>query len=594
MTKVAIYELGPWSLTDLFPGPDSPEIQKTIDELQAKVDAFEKRRPELDGKLSTEAFMAFVKEIEAMTLLVYRLFQFASLRFAENTQNQQAVAFQSRIHQMYARMENQTLFFNLWWKSLDEEQAKPYMDAAGEYLYFLQEMRNMKPYTLTEPEEKILNIKNVTGRSAMDRLYDTITTRYTYEIEVDGEKHTGLSRDALMQFVTHQDPDVRARAYQTLYAKYGDESSVLGQIYQNIVLDWGNENVDLRKFESAIAPRNLYNDIPNEVVDILLNVAQKNTELFQRYFRLKAGLIGMDKLRRYDLYAPIAKSDRKFEYDDAVNWTLEAFEKFSSDLADMVRQVFAEGHVDSELRPGKTGGAFCSGYIPGITPWVLLNYAGKIRDVSTIAHEMGHAVHAMLASHHSVLMAHSSLPLAETASTFCEMLLVDLLLEREPDPTVRRDILFRQMDDAYATIGRQTFFALFEKEAHEMIRSGASVDELAEAYMKNLEIQFGNSMSIAEEFKWEWVSIPHIYGVPFYVYAYAFGQLLVLALYRQYQVEGEDFKPRFLAILSAGGSAAPMEVLGRAGIDVSTEAFWQGGFDLLEEMLSQLEDIAQD
>ena len=585
------YTLGPWSLDDLFPGPDSPEIQATIDKLQGMVNAFEARRPELDGMPAIEAFMKFIKDFEAMTMLAYRLLQFASLRFAENTQNQQAAAFQAKIYQLYARQQNQMLFFSLWWKSLDDDQAAPYLAAAGEYLYFLEEMRNFKPYTLTEAEEKIINIKDVTGRSALDRLYDTITSRYTYDLEVDGEQHTGLSRDALMQFASHHDPDVRARAYQVLYAKYGDEAPILGQIYQGIVTDWGNENVDLRGFENPIATRNLFNDIPNGVVDTLLKVAEKNAPLFQRYFKLKAGLIGMEKLRRYDLYAPVAASDRKFSYEDACNWTLEAFDKFDTKLGDMVRKVFADGHVDSELRPGKMGGAFCSPYLPTMTPWVLLNYAGKIRDISTIAHEMGHAVHAMLASHHSVLTAHSSLPLAETASTFCEMLLIDLLLERESDPGVRRDILFRQMDDAYATIMRQSFFAMFEKEAHEMVRAGADVDELAAAYMKNLETQFGDAMDVAEEFKWEWVSIPHIYGVPFYVYAYAFGQLLVLALYRQYQVEGEAFKPRFMEILSAGGSMAPMEILKKAGIDVSTESFWQGGFDLLAENLSRLEVI---
>jgi oligoendopeptidase F len=589
MTTETKYTLGPWSLNDLFTSPDSAEIQETIDTLQGLVNSFEERRPELDGELSTENFMAFVKAIETMTVHTYRLFQFASLRFSEDTQNQQAAAFQSKIHQLYAKLQNQTLFFNLWWKSLDDEQANVFLDDAREFQYYLQEMRNMKPYTLSEAEEKIVNIKNVTGRSAMDRLYNTITSRYTYDIEIDGEMHKELSRDALMQFVTHQDPEVRARTYQLLYAKYGEEASVLGQIYQNIVMDWTNENVDLRSFPTSISPRNLANDVPSEVVDTLLNVAEKNAGLFQRYFKLKASMIGMDKLRRYDLYAPIAKSDRKFGYEDAVKWTLEAFEDFSPELAAMVRKVFDEGHVDSELRPGKRGGAFCSSGIPGVTPWVLLNFAGKIRDISTIAHEMGHAVHAMLASHHSILTTHSSLPLAETASTFCEMLLVDLLLERESDPAVRRDILFRQMDDAYATIIRQSFFALFEKEAHELIRKGASVDEIAEAYMKNLETQFGDSMDIGEEFKWEWVSIPHIYGVPFYVYAYAFGQLLVLALYQQYNVEGESFKPRFLNILAAGGSAAPMDILSQAGIDISTEAFWQGGFDLLEKRLTELE-----
>jgi len=260
-------------------------------------------------------------------------------------------------------------------------------------------------------------------------------------------------------------------------------------------------------------------------------------------------------------------------------------------MEQLARRVFDEQHIHSEVRKGKRGGAFCSSSDPALTPYVLVNYNKRARDVGTLAHELGHAIHAMLAEHHHVFNYHSSLPLAETASTFAEMLLTDRLLSEETDPAVRRDILFAQVNDAYATIMRQIFFALFERQAHEMVNNNASVQELSNAYMQNLKLQFGDSLSIGEEFQWEWVSIPHIYYYPFYVYAYSFGQLLVLALYKQYKQEGQPFIPRYLEILSAGGSMPPVEILDRAGVDVRKAEFWQGGFDVISEMIDQLEAI---
>ncbi|MEK6223182.1 MAG: M3 family metallopeptidase, partial [Chloroflexota bacterium] len=250
-----------------------------------------------------------------------------------------------------------------------------------------------------------------------------------------------------------------------------------------------------------------------------------------------------------------------------------------------------DDHIDSSVRKGKRGGGFCSSGDPELSPYLLVNYNKQARDVATLAHELGHAIHAMLAEHHNVFSFHSSLPLAETASTFAEMLLTDRLLAEEEDEGVRRDILFAQVDDAYATVMRQIYFALFERQAHQMTADGASVDDLAEAYAKNLQEQFGDSLEVGEEFKWEWVSISHIYHWPFYVYAYSFGQLLVFALYQQFKKEGSGFIPRYLEILSAGGSMAPVAILDKAGIDVRKAEFWQGGFDFISEMVNNLEKL---
>jgi oligoendopeptidase F len=495
------------------------------------------------------------------------------------------------VDQFLAGLQNRTIFFSLWWKSLEDDQAQRFYDVAGEFEYYLKQIRNFKPYTLTEPEEKIINIKDVTGSSALQRLYSAITNRYVYKVEVDGEEKE-LTRGELMALVQGTDADVRARAYQELYKVYGDDGTILGQMYQSLVQDFRNENLDLRGFGAPMSVRNLDNDIPDDVVDTLMDVAQKNAGVFQRFFDLKAKWLKTDKLRRYDIYAPVAAgADKEYAYDKAVDMVLESFREFEPKVADLAKRVFDEGHIDSSVRKGKRGGAFCSSGDPALTPWVLVNFNKKARDVATLAHELGHAIHAMLAEHLNVFTTHSSLPLAETASTFAEMVLTDKLLAEEKDEDVRRDILFAQVDDAYATIMRQIFFALFEREAHDLIANGAPVEELNKAYLKNLETQFGDSVEVAEEFKWEWVSIPHIYHWPFYVYAYAFGQLLVFALYQQFKQEGESFIPRYLEILSAGGSMPPVEILDRAGIDVRKAEFWQGGFDVIAEMVGQLEKI---
>ncbi len=304
----------------------------------------------------------------------------------------------------------------------------------------------------------------------------------------------------------------------------------------------------------------------------------------------------MEKLRRYDIYAPVSESDKRFEFNEAAALTFESFNRFDPPkFAELAQKVFDQEHVDSEVRKGKMGGAFCSTLGPELTPpWVMLNYQGKAGDVSTMAHELGHAIHSLMADEHNIFTQHACLPpLAETASTFGEMMLTDLLLERETDEGVRQDLLFAQLDDAFATIIRQIYFAIFEKEAHEMIINDASVDELCDAYLANLKEEFGDAVEVSDEFKYEWVSIPHIYATPpFYVYAYAFGQLLVFALYKRYQEEGESFKPKFMRILSAGGSVAPpVELLKEVGIDVTTAEFWQGGFDVISGLVDKLEAL---
>ena len=590
MTKHA-FEQTRWSLEDLLPSVEGPQFDQYLADLEAAVAELEASRDTMSPQISEESFLHLMALVEKISSLSQRLGYYGGLWFYADTQDQDALAYRGRMDKLLTGVRNRILFFELWWKGLDDEAAERLLAASGDTAYYLESLRRFKPHTLTEPEEKIINLKDVNGVQALETVYNMITTAFSFKIEIDGEVKE-LTRGELMVYVRDPRPEVRAAAYQELYRVYGEHGNVLGQIYQHVVRDWASENLSLRKFDSPISVRNLRNDIPDPVADTLLEVCRQNAGLFQRWFRLKAGWLGMNKLRRYDIYAPLSSADKTYPFPEAADMVLDTLNGFSPSLADHARRVFAENHLDSEVRPGKSGGAFCSSPLPGITPWVLVNYNGKVSDVATLAHELGHAVHALMAQDHSVLTYHSSLPMAETASVFVEMLLLERLLSQEDDPALRRDILARFVDDAYATVMRQAYFVIFEREAHALIEQGKTTDYLAERYLANLVEQFSDALEISDEFRWEWVSIPHMYEVPFYCYAYSFGQLLVLALYRQFETEGGTFIPKYLKILAYGGSESPAEILDEAGIDMASAEFWQGGFDVIAGMIDELETLA--
>ena len=581
------FEQTAWSLDDLLPATSGPELERMIAKLQERVTEMESWRERLAEGINPEEFVELVQLYETITEFGHRMAGYGHLWFAADTQSQAALGFMGRMDQLFTEVRNRLLFFTLWWKGLDESSATPLLDANGDWRYFLESLRRFKPHTLSEPEEKIINLKDVNGVDALTTIYDMITNKYTFKLEVDGELKE-LTRAELSAYYYSPSAGLREAAYRELNRVYVGDSAVLGQIYIHLARDWRSENMTLRHFESPLAVRNLGNDIPDPVVDTLLDVCRQNAPIFQDYFRLKANWLGVDKLRRFDLYAPLSSAEKKYPYGQAVEMVLDSFEAFAPLMAEQARCVFSAGHIDSEIRPGKEGGAFCAGMLPGVAPWVKINYTEQARNVATLAHELGHAVHALMAAEHSILTFHSSLPLAETASVFAEMLLTERLLEEESDPAVRRNILAAAVDDAYATVMRQAFFVLFERQAHHLIAGGKTSDDLRAAYMENLQQQFGDSIEMDEGFQWEWVAIPHIFQTPFYCYAYSFGQLLVLSLYQQYKKEGESFIPRYLRVLSYGGSASPEHILAEAGVDMASPAFWQGGFEVIRGMVEQL------
>lgn len=576
-----------WDLSHLLRQPQD-EFEHSIKKLDSQVSKFESLRSGLSPDMSNKAFLDILRVNEAIAKESAKLSAYAYLWFSENTKDLDARAFKTKVEERLTALQNRMLFFDLWWQTVDEANADRLMESSGDVRYFLESIRRYKPHTLSEAEEKIINLKNTTGRHAVNTLYDVLTNGLTFTLPVKGKPKT-LSRERLSMYIRNPEPGMREAAYREMYRVFAGQHDVLGEMYTTLVNDWKSENIELRKFASPIAARNLGNDVPDEAVDALLSVCSKNASIFQDYFRIKAKICKIRSMSRYHIYAPHRAERKRYRYPDAVRMVLEAYHSFSPRLAEQAKRVLSEHHVDARTFPGKLGGAYCYSVLPGSTPYVLLNYTGEARDVATLAHELGHAVHAMMAADHSIFTFHSTLPLAETASVFGERLLSEALMAQESSKAVKQGLLLAQLDDIYATVLRQAYFILFEKSAHHMVAHGGTVKDLADAYLAGLQQQFGKAVKVADEFRWEWLTIPHIFGSPFYCYAYSFGNLLVLALYRRYKQQGAAFVPKYLDLLAAGGSKSPNTILMDVGVDMRSEAFWQSGFDTIRDMVGELE-----
>ena len=580
----------PWNRKDLLSNP-ARDYEVLTKDLEAHLLSFENLRETLSPNSTAEQFLDALRLAEAITRTIHTLGAYAYLWFSENTKAQAARAFKAKVEELQAGLANRMLFFDLWWQALDDANAGRLLAASGDYRYHLESIRRLKPHTLSEAEEKIINVKSVTGRQAVVGFYDILTSGLTYRLKLNG-KTIRLSREELISYVRDPRASVRQAAYRELYRVFTDNADVLSEMYKTLVIDWKQEHLGLRHHRSPIAVRNVLNDVPEEAVDSLLAVSANNTEVFQRYFKIKARLCGLKKMSRYHIYAPAREVPKTYTFKTASTMVRKAYRTFSPQMEALAARVLDERHVDAAIRPGKIGGAYCYSVLPGQTPYVLLNFKGDVRDIATLAHELGHAVHGMLAGDHSVFTFHSTLPLAETASVFGERILSDALMSEERDKTVRRSLLVQQLDDVYATVLRQAYFVRFEREAHRMIGEGGTMDDLCAIYLRDLRQQFGRAVAVPDEFRWEWLSIPHLFASPFYCYAYSFGNLLVLALYALYKSQGPSFVPRYLTLLAAGGSRAPEALLKDFGVDIRSENFWQAGFDTIKAMVAELEAAA--
>ena len=586
------YKLGGWDLSELAKNPKSAAFQKQVQELEKQAVKFEKIKSQLNPKMSSKKFKDILNQVEKISENMSKIGGYASLSYSSDTQSDEATSLMTKMSKLGSDISNKILFFDLWWKTqVDEKNAKRLMKDSGELTEYLAHKRLFAKYALSEPEERIINTLDVTGISALVKLYDKITNAFEYQMKV-GNKNKKMTREELTNYVRSTNPKIRETAYKTILTKYSENKGVVGEIYQNIVLNWRDEGIEIRGYDSPISMRNIGNDVDDKTIESLLSICRKNSPVFQKFFAQKAKMLKMKKLRRYDVYAPAAANikEKNYTYGKSVKLVFESLGKFSGTLEEYARKIFNENHIDSAIRQGKRDGAFCSTLTPKITPYVLVNFTGKSRDVFTLAHELGHAVHSQAAQDRSILVQDAPLPLAETASTFSELLLYDNLSDKISD-NEKKIMLAEKIDDLYATILRQSYFTIFEVDAHKQIGKGTTIDEISKTYLQNLKEQFGNSVTISNDFAIEWSCIPHFYHTPFYCYAYSFGNLLALSLFQRYKKEGKDFVPSYINILAAGGSKKPEKLLAEYGFDIRSPKFWQEGFDYINEQVKTLSSL---
>lgn len=585
-----------WQTDDVLKATD---FDKLHDHIERELPQFEKWFEKLKPNMTAEQYKQLLKKMESVSIDLARLYCLPSLMEAVDEKDSAARAMKSKARDLSVKYSEAVRKISLWLKGkavgnkvvLDDENAKRLFASYSELEYAMTYSRKMATHTLGESEENIIAIKDANGVSVLSDLRDLIEAEFSYEYKVPGKKpQTYQTASELMTHIYSPNLAEREATYRAVFAPYHKNLDKFFLIYQAVVKDWAAE-AKLRGYQSSISMRNAANHIPDAAIETLMNVCRENRDIYQDFFRFKANQLGLKKLRRFDIYAPLKSQDEKMAFSDAKHLVNEAFESFSPDFAAKARQILDENHVDSHPTATKRGGAFCLTVSPDITPYVMLNYSGKARDVSTLAHELGHGVHSLYANKLPASVQAANLPLAETASTFGEMILFEKLLESASSDEVRKSMLSDKMGDSYATIMRQTYFVDFEIKAHAKMGQGLTPDQLSQMWLETLREQFGSAVEVDEIFSNEWAYIPHILHNPFYCYAYNFGELLSLSLYARYKDQGGRFISELERLLSAGGSEDPDELLRSVGVDMSDPKFWRGSFEIIKSWQKQLESL---
>jgi oligoendopeptidase F len=583
-----------WDLQPLVGGKGAEGVDDLLAQARERAEAFALQHRDRVGELGSDGVAEAMRELAAIYDLMGRAGSYAMLDFSLDTSDPKRGALMQRAQEKSAAIETELLFFELEWNLVPDERADEVL--AGDGLDFcrhhLRTVRRYRPHQLSEPEERILTETSVTGPSAFQRLFTEQTS--AIEVTLPESTETISLEEALSRL---QDParERRAEAAAGLTGSLKEGLRTRAFVFNTLLADKATKD-RLRSYPHWLASRNLANEASDESVAALIEAVQSRYDLARRWYRLKAGLLGLERLAHWDRMAPVSDSQDEITYAEACEIVMDCYSGFSADLGAAAAPFFDNGRIDGPPRPGKRGGAFCSYTVPSAHPYLMLNYTSRPHDVLVLAHELGHGVHASLARDQGIFHFSTPLTLAETASIFGETIVLERLLERAPGPPERLDLLAGSLDGAVAAVFRQVAMNRFEHVVHtERRESGElSVDRFAELWLETQADLLGDSVELDEDYGVWWSYVWHFVDVPGYVYAYAYGHLLALSVYRRYEEEGEAFVPAYLDLLRAGGSRSPEELGAIVGVDLADPGFWSAGLDLIERQLEAAEAAARE
>jgi oligoendopeptidase F len=590
-----------WDLDPLVEGRGAEGVKERLARADDLATDFAERYQGKVADLDADGLLEAMNAVVEMYEEVDRGASYAYLRFSTDTADPERGALLQLVQERGTAIETKVLFFELEWAALDDARADELLadERLGFARHYLEKARRYRPHLLSEPEERIVAEKSVTGRGAWTRLFSEVTSAITVrlaEVAQEGDDEGGeVSLEVALSKLQSPDRGVRRGAAEAITEGLAPGLRTRAFIFNTLMHDKAVED-RLRNYPTWLSSRNLSNEASDESVQALVEAVRARNDIPRRWYTLKARLLGLDRLADYDRVAAVSEDEGAVSWAEARALVTDCYEGFSPELGAIVRRFFDERHVDAPVRPGKRGGAFCASTVPELTPYVMLNYTARRQDVLTLAHELGHGVHGALAARQGILQMSTPLTMAETASVFGEQITFARLLETADSPEARLALLGRSVEGAIATVFRQTAMNRFEELAHTARRGEGelSVERIGELWGSSQEELLGESVEVTPGYLSWWSYVPHFMSTPGYVYAYAYGQLLAMSVYRRYEEEGEDFVPRYLELLAAGGSRAPEELAAIAGLDLTDPAFWDSGLALVEQKLEAAEAVARE